>query len=97
MSKAIEKDTLTIGIRKAVSVMALSVFSSVGAGIWVGFATVNSNHFKIIALEQTIKDMKDDYMPVNLLNEKWRNNDLQHEEMLKKLDYILLELKDIRR
>jgi hypothetical protein len=41
--------------------------------------------------------MKDDYMPVNLLNEKWRNNDLQHEEILKKLDYILLELKEIRR
>lgn len=96
MAKPREKDIITISIRKAISVMALAVFSSAGAGVWAGISTVNSDHFKIMAIEATVKEMKKDYMPLDLSTEKWKNNDTQHTEIMTKLDDILDELKTLK-
>lgn len=89
------QNIVTITLNKALLIVATAVLTSLGAGIWTAFNFVNSAPFRISAMEDKIEEIKivvDDnnqkFMPLDLSTEKWKNNDKEHADMIKKLDAI---------
>ena len=87
-----EERTISLALWKAVLIVVTAMLASAGAGLYGAMATVNSDHYAVIAITKDIEQIKENYMPVNLSLEKWKNNDLQHAEIIKKLDIIQQEI-----
>jgi len=90
-----EERTISLALWKAVLIVVTAMLASAGAGLYGAMATVNSDHYAVIAITKDIEQIKENYMPVDLSLEKWKNNDLQHAEIIKKLDIIQQEIKKL--
>ena len=84
----VQSKTITIDLWKAVGIMVVAMLGSAGAGLWGAMVNINSDHFAVVAITKDITEIKNNYMPVDLSMEKWKNNDRQHEEIIKRLDVI---------
>lgn len=88
-------DTKTITLKNAIPIIIGSMLVSAGAAIWGTLAVANTIPFRVDAMEQNIVDIKADiknqaelFMPLDLSTERWKNNDIQHENITKQLDRI---------
>lgn len=94
--------------KKELSIKALVVYfvftfvGALGLGAFGMLSFINTAPFRISAMEMEIKEIKSDikeqqslYMPLDLSTEKWKNNEAQHVEIVKKLDNILLMIQKI--
>lgn len=88
-------DTKTITLKNAIPIIIGSMLVSAGAAIWGTIAVANTIPFRVDAMEQNIVDIKADiknqaelFMPLDLSTERWKNNDIQHENITKQLDRI---------
>jgi hypothetical protein len=79
---------IRIDLWKAVLIVVTAMLGSAGAGLYGAMATLNSDHFAVVALVEDVKGIKENYMPLNVSNEKWKNNDYQHGEIIRRLDVI---------
>ena len=87
--------TITLDLWKAIAIMGTAMLGSAGAGLYGSLATINSDHFTIRALDGEISNLKEQlndvnlkFMPLDLASEKWKNNDKQHDEIIRRLDVI---------
>ena len=87
--------TITIDLWKAVVIVVTAMLASAGAGLWGAMVNISSDHYAVVAITKDISEMKDDlvaikisFMPLDLSSEKWKNNDKQHEEIIRRLDVI---------
>ena len=84
-----------IALWKAVmSVLGIVAVSSLGS-VWATVSVFNTVPFRVQAIEtdvltikEELKAGKDIYMSLALSQEKWKNNDLQHAEIIKRLDLL---------
>ena len=90
-----EPKVLRIDLWKAIAIMGTAMLASAGAGLYGSLATINSDHFTIRALDNEISELKEElngvnikFMPLDLSSEKWKNNDYQHDEIIRRLDII---------
>jgi hypothetical protein len=83
-----EERIISLALWKAVGIMVVAMLGSAGAGLWGAVATVNSDHYSVLAIQREISDLDSRYMPLNLSLEKWKNNDDKHNEIIKKLDSL---------
>jgi hypothetical protein len=84
-----------IGIWKAAGIVFTTFVAGFGGSLFVRFNTaislpgrVDAIEEDVISIEQSIKDLKGSFMPLDMSTEKWKNNDRTHEEILKRLDLI---------
>jgi hypothetical protein len=83
-----EPKTITIDLWKAIVIVVTAMLASAGAGLWGAMVNINSDHFAVVAITKDIAEIKTNYMPVDLSMEKWKNNDSQHSEIIRRLDVI---------
>ena len=90
-----EAKNFTIDLWKAVAILFTAILGSAGAGVWGTLRVANTIPFRVNAVEQqiieikkTIEDTNDKFMPLDLSQEKWKNNDSQHSEIIRRLDVI---------
>ena len=83
-----EPKTITIDLWKAVIIVVTAMLGSAGAGLWGAMVNINSDHYAVVASIKDIAEMKVNFMPLDLSTEKWKNNDYQHSEIIRRLDVI---------
>ena len=83
-----EPSVITITLNKAIIIVATSILVSAGGAIWGTLAIANTIPFRVNAMEQQIGEMRQNFMPLDLSTEKWKNNDIQHSSIERKLDAI---------
>jgi hypothetical protein len=77
-----------ISLNKAIiSVLGIIAISALGS-VWATISLFNSVPFRVDAVENQIVEMRKSFMPLDLSMEKWKNNDKQHEEIIRRLDVI---------
>ena len=98
-----DQKIITIDLWKAVVIIFSAVLGSAGASIWGTLSFVNAAPFQIIAIEKDISGIKDArekqdtmFMPLDLSTERWKNNESQHADIMKKLDSIQLSIERIK-
>ena len=90
-----EERTISLALWKAVLIVVTAMLASAGAGLYGAMVSLNSDHYAVIAITKDLEQIKENYMPINLSLEKWKNNDLQHAEIIKKLDIIQQEIEKL--
>ena len=79
---------VSLALWKAVmSVLGIISVSALGS-IWATVSVFNTVPFRVAALEEEMVVVKITFMPLDLSLEKWKNNDLQHAELMRKLDVL---------
>ena len=98
-----EERVISIALWKAVAIVVSAMLGSAGVGLYGSLATINNDHFTVLAIDKEIASIKQDlveikvsFMPLDLATEKWKNNDKQHEEIIKKLDGIQLSINRLK-
>ena len=79
---------IRIDVWKAIVIVFTAMLASAGGGLWGALAIANTIPFRVDAMEKSIEEMKTNFMPIDLSTEKWKNNDKQHEEIIRRLDVI---------
>jgi hypothetical protein len=90
-----EPSVITITLNKAIIIVATSILVSAGGAIWATLAVANTIPFRVSAIEnqlveirKTVDENNDKFMPLDLSQEKWKNNEATHLTIEKKLDAI---------
>ena len=79
---------ITLSLNKALLIFSSAIIASVGGSVWATISIFNTVPFRVSAIEQQITEMRQNFMPLDLATEKWKNNDVQHSQIEKKLDSI---------
>ena len=97
-----EERTISLALWKAVLIVVTAMLASAGAGLYGALGTINNDHYTVMAIDKEIASIKQDlvdikvsFMPLDLAAEKWKNNDAQHAEIIKKLDIIQSEIRKL--
>lgn len=88
--------TISLALWKAVGILLFAVIGSAGAGLWGAVVTLNSDHYTVMALAKDVESIEKNYMPLDLSQEKWKNNDYQHAEIIRRLDVIQTTLSRLK-
>ena len=83
-----EPKTITLSMWKAIIIVVTAMLASAGAGLWGAMVNISSDHYAVVAITKDIAEMKVSFMPLDLATEKWKNNDKQHDEIIRRLDVI---------
>ncbi|MBU1110774.1 hypothetical protein KKB83_04100 [Patescibacteria group bacterium] len=94
-TRTLHAGVIRIDLWKALAIIFTAVLGSAGTAIWGTLAIANTIPFRVDALEKQIEEVKvvvesnnDKFMPLDLSIEKWKNNDKQHDEIIRRLDVI---------
>ena len=79
---------ITLSLNKALLIFSSAIIASVGGSVWATISIFNTVPFRVSAMETQIAEMRQNFMPLDLSTEKWKNNDAQHLQIDKKLDSI---------
>lgn len=84
-----------IGIWKAGGIVFTTFVAGFAGSLFIRFNTAVSLPGRVDAIEEnitsiqtSIEKLKGSFMPLDMSTEKWKNNDKQHDEILKRLDLI---------
>ena len=88
VSPTVASKTIRIDLWKAVGVLVTAMLVSAGGGLYGALAVANTIPYRVSAVEEKIDDMSVKFMPLDLSQEKWKNNDRQHEEIIRRLEII---------
>jgi len=86
---------ITVDIWKVALIFFTGIVGTAGASVWGTLALANTIPFRVEAIEteidsikQTMENDSAKFMPLDLSQEKWKNNDYQHGEIIRRLDVI---------
>lgn len=77
------------------SVLGIVAMSSLGT-VWATVSVYNTVPFRVTAAEQQILDMKKSFMPLDLATEKWKNNDTQHADIIRRLETMQVSIDKLK-
>jgi hypothetical protein len=84
----IPEKVIRIGFGKAITILVGAVLASAGSAVWATLAVANTIPLRVVALEAEVTKIESQFMPLQLSTEKWKNNDYQHAEIIRRLDAI---------
>lgn len=92
----ISEKVIRVGLGKAIAILATAILGAAGASVWATLRVANTIPFRVDAVEAEVKNIKNDFMPLNLSLEKWKNNDEYHKLVISRIDTVEKKVDEIK-